>query len=637
MKKIILFILVALLPFLVKSQTIPAAPGTGHYVIIDTGYNVGPTATGTTTATLYFRNSTTSDKITGMQFRIWYDSLAFNGASPTVSLLYSSANKYMQYVTDTTHGSITITLVYTGSSSTYNLGDSAAFAITFTHNTNTSLFNTLDSIKTLKVSGAQTYTNLASTVYGNDTTLTIYSYGGRFNRPFLHYHGQFVNVTGTNTRNITVSLEKKPKTSGTWVNISTQTTGADGKFNFTTILDTTYWAARLNIEGDTMNIGNIISTADAQKINRFVLGLDNPQAFDFYTSDVNGDHKISISDEYTVYGRIAGRFSTWVNGVKDVLFFTSTEYSTISSNPNTNYTATISGTTNVLFNIVGGSVDSVTYYVVGVGDANGTGFKMAKLTPIQIINPNNNNYIIDETVEYYVNNLNTIEVNLPSLSVDAGNLVNIPVKVLTNGEQIGSLQLALKFDTTLLDFKGVISEEKVGNWMSFINPNSGVVEWGGFDASNNQHLLNNEDQVVTLQFLAKQPKDNWTTSPIYVTRKFAGNALATDLNINPTDGRIEVMRMSSPAINTDNNIASINVYPNPTSGEVVIHFSVPKDGNVTVAFYDVNGKKKYTVIQTTMPKGVYAYKANIDGLAKGAYNVVITTNESSAYNKTILN
>ena len=66
MKKIILFILVALLPFLVKSQTIPAAPGTGHYVIIDTGYNVGPTATGTTTATLYFRNSTTSDKIIGM-------------------------------------------------------------------------------------------------------------------------------------------------------------------------------------------------------------------------------------------------------------------------------------------------------------------------------------------------------------------------------------------------------------------------------------------------------------------------------------------------------------------------------------------------------------------------------------------
>ena len=96
---------------------------------------------------------------------------------------------------------------------------------------------------------------------------------------------------------------------------------------------------------------------------------------------------------------------------------------------------------------------------------------MARLTPIKITNPNNSDYIIDETVEYFAN-LNTIEVRLPSLSVDEGNLVNIPVKVFTNGERLGALQLAMKFDTTLLAFKGVIAEEKVGNWMSFVNPNS---------------------------------------------------------------------------------------------------------------------------------------------------------------------
>lgn len=261
---------------------------------------------------------------------------------------------------------------------------------------------------------------------------------------------------------------------------------------------------------------------------------------------------------------------------------------------------------------------------------------MARLTPIKITNPNNSDYIIDETVEYLAN-LNTIEVRLPSLSVDEGNLVNIPVKVFTNGERLGALQLAMKFDTTLLAFKGVIANETVGNWMSFVNPNSGVVEWGGYDVTNNEHLLNNEEQVLTLQFQALKPKADWNTSPLYVTRKFAGNSTATDLNITPTDGRIEVMRMANPNSLRDDAVATILVNPNPTTGEITIQFSVPKDGQTMVALYDQSGRKIYTVVEGNIPKGIYTYKANISDFKAGLYTVNLTTSGFKSFNKIILN
>ena len=83
-------------------------------------------------------------------------------------------------------------------------------------------------------------------------------------------------------------------------------------------------------------------------------------------------NQITISDAYVIFGRIAGRFNTWVNNVKDIKFFTATEYNTLST-ATTNLTATTPGVTNFTYDIVAGQPNSVTYYVLGMGDANGTG------------------------------------------------------------------------------------------------------------------------------------------------------------------------------------------------------------------------------------------------------------------------
>lgn len=627
MKKLLLALILTLGTLSGFSQV--AAPSSGIWIMADSSYNVGSGTAGITKAKLHFAN-TTSTKISGMQFRVFYDKVAFNGLKPTVSLLYSGSH-YMQYVADSIAGSITITTVFTGSSSTFSYADTSAFEITFTHSA-PAVFQYLTSIDSLKFTGASTFNNLASSINGNDTTLSTYSYGGVFKMPRLKYHGRFVNVTGSGTKNLTVALEKRPKTStGAWTPIATALTDTTGAYNFNSLCDTTFWDAQLYVKGDTMSLGATVSVADAQRVNKYVLGELTPTGFDFYSSDVNGSNNISIADVYSIYGRLAGRFSAWPNSVQDVKFFTESEYTSINGSA-TNLMTTYPGVTNFTFQIIAGMPDSVTYYVLGAGDANGTGFNMARITPIEIVNPANApKYIIDETVEYDFPT-NQIEINMPKLDVKEGSLVSIPVIVKTNNDQVGSVQLAFAYDKDILNFKGIETEVKTMNWMSFLNPNDGVVEWAGADMSGNKYLANNDEKLLTLNFIALQPQSAWVNSPLYVIRKFAGNANATDLSINPTNGVVKVFRLSGGGLG---NGTQISVAPNPTNDITFITFYVPEDGDVIVGFYDTNGSMIKEIFKGKMYEGNYTYQVDLSNMAPGVYYGVLNTEKQTVSTKAV--
>jgi hypothetical protein len=610
------------------SQTAPPAPSSGIWAIIDTNYTVGTSTLNVTKARLTLQN-TTSNKTTGVQFRVFYDKVAFSSAS--VALVGSSTNLYLQSVDNNANGYVTITLVYTGSSNTYSLANGETFEITFGHVTAT-VFQALTSISPLSWSGAYPYSQVAAEQPGNDIALSLHNYGGIFYLPHLQYHGTFTNVTGSGAKNLTLALQKKPKTGSTWSQVNTYTTNINGNFSFDEILDTTYFDVRLAIQGDTMGVGNVISVADAQQINQWTIGGATPAGWDFYHADVNGDNSVSISDAYGVFGRIAGRFSVWPNSVKDVKFFTVSEYTTVTGTPATNFTSTYPGVTNFTFNILPGQPDSVTFYVMVPGDANNTGYHMARLTPIEIINPTNSpNHLIDESVEYdFV--APTIEVNVPSLSVDEGNLVKLPVKVFTGSNKVGALQLALKFDSELLEFKQVLNSAKAMNWMSFVNPMDSVVEWGGYDRTNGENLFIDGETVFTLTFLAKKPQGEWAQSPLYTTRKFVGAADAGDMNVTPTNGLYQVKMVRGITLKE----SEILVYPNPTTGEVTIKFNVPLDGNVSLSFVDINGRVVTNILNEYMPSGNYTYRASLSGFAPGSYYTTMTSSTAISVNKTVL-
>ena len=628
MKKLIAFLLTALAVFGVSAQSASTSPGTGHWVVIDSGYQVATTTAGQTVAPLYFYNTSTSEKITGLQYRVFYDNTAFTAVVP--SLKISATDQYLQYVDSNAQGFLTVTLVYTGTSSTFNYSNGATFDLTFTH-AGEATWNNLDSIKTLKVSGVKAFSNKAATNWGNDTTLVVYSYGGRFNQKVLRFAAKFKNVTGSDAKNLWVSLEKRAKGSSTWSQVEAKATNSTGVVVFRKFLDTTYWDVRMAIKGDTMTPGNVFSTADAQKINQSILAQYTPTGFDFYTMDVNGtDGTISIADVYSVYGRLAGRFTSWPNSKKDVLFFTVAEYNSINGSA-TNLTSTYSTINNLTYSIDG--KDSITYYVAVKGDANATGFKMARLTPIKIVNPANaKNYIIDNSVQYD-DVTETIEVNMPKVKVDEGNLVNVPVKMLTDGKQLGAVQLELKYDTALLEFKKIDLSEKMMNWTSYTNPDNGVVAFGAADLKGNQ-LLNDGEQILTMQFIAKKPQAEWGTAAIWTGPKYVGGNDARDMNITPAMGVIEVRKIKKPV--KLNDLENILIFPNPTDGEVMIQFKVDQESETEVAVSDLVGRKVMEVINTKMPAGEYKYVVNLTQLTDGFYLVSVKTDTKISTSKIII-
>jgi hypothetical protein len=628
MKKITLFLISLLVTFGAFAQSASTSPGTGHWVVIDSGYKVETYTTGKTVAPLYFYNTSTSEKITGMQFRIFYDNTAFTGVIP--SLKISSTDQYLQYTDNNTSGHLTVTVVYTGTNSTFNYSNGATFDLTFTH-TSAATWNTLDSIKSLKISGVSSFPNLASTNFGNDTTLTVYSYGGRMNQKMLRFAGKFINTTGTNSKNLWVSLEKKSP-GGSWTTVESKSTNSNGHVVFFKNIDTTYWDVRMAVKGDTMTAGSVFSTADAQKINQVMLSSYTPKGFDFYSMDVNGDDgNITIADVYSVYGRLAGRFNKWPNSQKDILFFTVAEYNTINAS-STNYATTISGVTNFYYTIDG--KDSITYYVNVKGDANETGFKMARLTPIKITNQANaNKYIIDNTVSYD-NVVEKIEVNMPKVTVDQGNLVNVPVKMITDGKQLGALQLELKYDTALLEFKKIDLSEKMMNWTSYTNPDNGVIAFGAADLTN-KNLINDGENVFSLQFVAKRPQDSWATAAVWTGPKFVGDVNAKDLNVTPAMGIVEV-RKAKQGVQVIG-VEKLIIFPNPNQGEVVVEFKVDVDSEVALNVSNLIGQRVLEVLNQNMPAGEYKYLVKLDQLANGMYIMSLQTSTTSKSHKIFIN
>jgi hypothetical protein len=613
----LLFGLLFLLPFIGKAQ-VPAAPSNGVWGIIDAQYQVGTTAQGNTTAKVTLQN-TTLTKYAGIQFRLFYDNTAFTNA--TVSLIGSTTNLDLQFVTNTANGYITITLVYTGPSATYTLANGERFLITFTHAA-PAVFNNLSSITPLTWTGTQTFQPIAAKQDGMDTTLNVHNYGGEFVFQNFQFAGTFTNVTGTPAKFLPLALERRPQTGGSWVQHSTYSTDLTGNFSISVPLDTTYWDVRLAVKGDTMGVGNIISTTDAQQINQWLLGVGTMSGFDYYHSDVNGTNSLSISDVWGVFGRISGRFTEWPNNVEDVKFFTASEYNSINGS-STNLSSSIAGVTNFTFEILPGT-SSVTYYVMVPGDANGTGYNMARVTPIEVlVGPipglQSQVYnVIDTKVEYDFPTA-TIEVNVPNITVDAGNLVNLPVKVFTNGEELSALQFGLKYDTTLLTFKGAISSSNAMEWITYINANDGQVDWGGFDKTNNEQTLQDGDEVVTLQFIARQPQNLWEESPLYTSLKYAGNDQSKDLTITPTNGVLQVLKSTMGNVNGN----SIEVFPNPTTDEITVTFEVEETTNANLSIYDVVGRKVITILDGQLPNGKYTYNENLGQLERGLYMVTL--------------
>jgi len=77
-------------------------------------------------------------------------------------------------------------------------------------------------------------------------------------------------------------------------------------------------------------------------------------------------------------------------------------------------------------------------------------------------------------------------------------------------------------------------------------------------------------------------------------------------------------------------------YPNPFNPTTNFSFSVPKDGNVSLKFYDVLGNEVDSYVNGFLKAGVYSVEFDGSKLSSGIYFYTLTSSEFSLTKKMIL-
>lgn len=119
-----------------------------------------------------------------------------------------------------------------------------------------------------------------------------------------------------------------------------------------------------------------------------------------------------------------------------------------------------------------------------------------------------------------------------------------------------------------------------------------------------------------------------------------GGSIWVDATVAPTnrcdifDPNITSVKNNNPIIN-DNYVLFQN-YPNPFNPTTTISFSIPKEGKVELAVYDLLGRKVAELINKTLSAG--KYNVNFDGstLASGMYIYKITAGSFTKSKKMLL-
>jgi len=127
-----------------------------------------------------------------------------------------------------------------------------------------------------------------------------------------------------------------------------------------------------------------------------------------------------------------------------------------------------------------------------------------------------------------------VQFQVPGITVSPSNTIDLPVTIQTNGNAVGSLEFALNYDQSILQFSEIILSEKAQTWLTYtMDTGSGKVRWGGYDKTHGQYTITAPTELFILKFTVLNP--NWTTTPITVGRKTAGDIQGWDIAVTNTD------------------------------------------------------------------------------------------------------
>ena len=212
-----------------------------------------------------------------------------------------------------------------------------------------------------------------------------------------------------------------------------------------------------------------------------------------------------------------------------------------------------------------------------------------------------------------------VQFQVPGITVSPSNTIDLPVTIQTNGNVLGSLEFALNYDQSILQFSEIILSEKAQTWLTYtMDTGSGKVRWGGYDRTHGQHSITTPTELFILKFTVLNP--NWTTTPITVGRKTAGDVQGWDIAVTNTDGYINYNRYAAPL---DEDGINGRAYPVPTNDIVTLDLSLPVSGDYNIIVYDLNGNVLQNKKQRFV-KGDNLIQENLHPYPSGIYLLQIT-------------
>ena len=225
-----------------------------------------------------------------------------------------------------------------------------------------------------------------------------------------------------------------------------------------------------------------------------------------------------------------------------------------------------------------------------------------------------------------------VQFQVPGITVSPSNTIDLPVTIQTNGNVLGSLEFALNYDQSILQFSEIILSEKAQTWLTYtMDTGNGKVRWGGYDKTHGQYSITNPTELFILKFTVLNP--NWTQTPITVGRKTAGDVQGWDIAVTNTDGYINMNRNAAPL---DEDGINGRAYPVPTNDIVTVEASLPISGDYYIIVYDLNGNvlsnKKLRLV-----KGLNTFEENLHTYPSGVYLLQIANTKFAKTFKLIKN
>ena len=212
-----------------------------------------------------------------------------------------------------------------------------------------------------------------------------------------------------------------------------------------------------------------------------------------------------------------------------------------------------------------------------------------------------------------------VQFQVPGITVSPSSTIDLPVVIQTNGNGVGSLEFALNYDQSILQFSEIILSEKAQTWLTYtMDTGNGKVRWGGYDRTHGQYTITNPTELFILKFTVLDP--NFTQTPITIGRKTAGDVQGWDIAVTNTNGYVNMNRFVAPL---DEDGINGRAYPVPTNDVVTVDLSLPVSGDYNIIIYDLNGNVLQNKKQRFV-KGDNLIQENLHPYSSGIYLLQIT-------------